>query len=117
MSAHCSVEVLAHARKEGADGFISKKAAPLDYELAITTLHRGEQFWPPPPQEPSFADVARERLTEKQFPVWEFMAQQFGTKEIAVRLFRNERTVQHCRDEINRKILEWELEQERKWSY
>jgi DNA-binding NarL/FixJ family response regulator len=111
MSADYWPEDLERARREGANGFISKRAGPLEWKAAIEKVHAGEFYWPEVAAGRSFDDVATEVLSPEEFKEYLLLRVGLRTKEIAAKLGKNEHTVRHCRDQISHKKQLWELEE------
>ncbi len=113
LTMHSSVEYVARAVREGADGYLLKDTAVQDLAAAIESVTAGRPYYSEPAQR-SLADSLRrpvadassrlERLTAREREVLEGVARGRTTKEIAAEFNISARTVETHRAAIMRKL-------------
>lgn len=103
LSMHSGEEYVFQAFSAGARGYVIKEAAPIELELAMRAVHRGEVFISPAlsgrlveqyldnaPTEPQ----AFERLSPRQREVLQLIAEGKSTKQIAALMHASVKTVE-----------------------
>lgn len=113
LTMHSSVEYVARAVREGADGYLLKDTAVQDLAAAIESVTAGRPYYSEPAQR-ALADSLRrpaadessrlERLTAREREVLEGVARGRTTKEIAAEFNISARTVETHRAAIMRKL-------------
>jgi DNA-binding NarL/FixJ family response regulator len=112
LTMHASVEYVARAVREGADGYLLKDTAVQDLSAAIESVVGGHPYYSEPAQR-ALADSVRqageessrlERLTAREREVLIGVAKGLTTKEIAAEFNISTRTVETHRAAIMRKL-------------
>jgi DNA-binding NarL/FixJ family response regulator len=109
LSMHTAEDYVLQAFSAGARGYVIKEAAPVELELAIRAVHRGEVFISPAlsgrvvelylDSAPS-GSQAIERLSPRQREVLQLIAEGRSTKQIAALLDSSIKTVEAHRAQI-----------------
>jgi len=114
LSMHSNEEYVLQALKSGAGGYLLKDAAPLELELAVRSVARGETYLSPAisktvvneylRKDGAVGQVARrsafEELTTRQREILQLIAEGHSTKEIASKLDLSIKTVDTHRTEL-----------------
>ena len=113
LSMHQNEEYVRQALRHGASAYILKDAAPLELELAIQAVMRGETYLSPAVSNGVVSDyVTRLRgdekpsgqLTPRQREVLQLVAEGYSTKEIARRLSLSVKTVDTHRTQLMKQL-------------
>jgi DNA-binding NarL/FixJ family response regulator len=113
LSMHQSEEYVRQALRHGAAGYLLKDAAPMELELAVRAVLRGETYLSPAVSKGVVSDYvqrlrADERpgnvLTQRQREVLQLVAEGQSTKEIARRLDLPVKTVDTHRTQLMRQL-------------
>lgn len=113
LSMHQNEEYVRQALRHGASAYILKDAAPLELELAIQAVMRGETYLSPAVSTGVVSDyVLRLRgdekqagqLTPRQREVLQLVAEGYSTKEIARRLDLSVKTVDTHRTQLMKQL-------------
>jgi DNA-binding NarL/FixJ family response regulator len=113
LSMHQSEEYVRQALKSGASAYLLKDAAPVELELAIRAVLRGETYLSPAVSRGVVSDyVQRLReapdagsgLTPRQTEVLQLIAEGLSTKDIARRLDLSVKTVETHRTQLMRQL-------------
>ncbi len=113
LSMHQSEEYVRQALRSGANGYLLKDAAPVELELAIHAVLRGETYLSPAVSRGVVSDyVQRLRddpkpgtgLTPRQTEVLQLIAEGLSTKEIARRLDLSVKTVETHRTQLMKQL-------------
>jgi DNA-binding NarL/FixJ family response regulator len=109
LSMHASEEYVVRALHAGAAGYLLKDSAPVELELAIRSVARGETYLSPPVSKQVIADYVRRvgsepdamgELTPRQREVLQLIAEGYTTREIAYALNISAKTVETHRAEL-----------------
>ena len=111
LTMHASVEYVARAVREGADGYLLKDSAVQDLVAAIQAVRAGRAYHSPEVQR-DLSDLVRGRathdplaeLTEREREVLKCVAEGLSTKETAARFEISARTVETHRANLMRKL-------------
>jgi DNA-binding NarL/FixJ family response regulator len=113
LSMHQSEEYVRQALRQGAAGYLLKDAAPMELELAVRAVLRGETYLSPAVSKGVVSDyVQRLRadekpgnvLTQRQREVLQLVAEGQSTKEIARRLDLSVKTVDTHRTQLMKQL-------------
>jgi DNA-binding NarL/FixJ family response regulator len=113
LSMHQSEEYVRQALKSGASAYLLKDAAPVELELSIRAVLRGETYLSPAVSRGVVSDyVQRLReapdagsgLTPRQTEVLQLIAEGLSTKDIARRLDLSVKTVETHRTQLMRQL-------------
>lgn len=113
LSMHQNEEYVRQALKSGASGYLLKDAAPVELELAIRSVLRGEVYLSPAVSKGVVSDyVQRLRaepatgtgLTPRQTEVLQLIAEGLSTKDIARRLDLSVKTVETHRSQLMKQL-------------
>lgn len=113
LSMHTTDDFVRRALKAGADGYIVKDSAPLELELAIASVMRGESYISPRisrhlvdgyVQGSSAGDSSLDALTARQREILQMIAEGRSTKEIAFTLGVNVKTVETHRSALMERL-------------
>jgi two-component system response regulator NreC len=116
LTMHESEELLLHALRAGASGYVVKKAAHTDLIEAIRAVHRGEAFlnasalrlvlqdYITRSDEGGRAVSSHENLTERQREVLVLVAQGYTNQEIADRLVLSVKTVEKHKSDVMQRL-------------
>ncbi len=109
LSMHQSEEYVRQALRNGAVGYLLKDAAPLEFELALKAVQRGETYLSPAVSRGVLSDYVQRlrgeaptgaQLTPRQREVLQLIAEGLSTKEIARRLDLSIKTVDTHRSQL-----------------
>ena len=109
LSMHQTEEYVRMALRHGAAGYLLKDAAPLELELALKALLRGETYLSPAVSKGVLSDYVKRlrddeptgtRLTPRQREVLQLVAEGLSSKEIARRLDLSIKTVDTHRGQV-----------------
>jgi DNA-binding NarL/FixJ family response regulator len=113
LSMHQNEEYVREALRHGAAGYLLKDAAPMELELAIKAVLRGDTYLSPAVSKGVLSDyVARLRsgepqstqLTPRQREVLQLIAEGLSTKDIARRLDLSVKTVDTHRSQLMKQL-------------
>jgi DNA-binding NarL/FixJ family response regulator len=113
LSMHATEEYVLQALRAGASGYLLKDSAPLELELALQAVARGETYLSPPISRQVVEDymqrVGGEHeplavLTARQREVLQLIAEGSSTKEIARRLKLSVKTVESHRQQLMQRL-------------
>jgi len=113
LSMHQSEEYVRCALRRGASAYLLKDAAPMELELAVNAVMRGETYLSPSVSKGVLADyVLRlradetpgEQLSPRQREVLQLIAEGLSTKEIARRLELSVKTIETHRSGLMRQL-------------
>ena len=113
LSMYANEEYVREAVKAGASGYLVKRAAATELELAITTVARGEKYFSPLVSATITKDRRGhitgdrswlERLTPRQREILQLIAERHSTKEIAVILNISIKTVETHRAQLMQRL-------------
>ncbi|MBM3359028.1 MAG: response regulator transcription factor [Betaproteobacteria bacterium] len=113
LSMHATEEYVLQALRAGASGYLLKDSAPLELELALQAVARGETYLSPPISRQVVEDymqrVGGEHeplavLTARQREVLQLIAEGSSTKEIARRLKLSVKTVESHRQQLMERL-------------
>jgi DNA-binding NarL/FixJ family response regulator len=113
LSMHQNDEYVRQALRGGAAGYLLKDAAPLELELAIDAVQRGETWLSPALTRGVLSDYVQRlrgeealpgQLTPRQREVLQLIAEGHGSKEIARRLELSVKTVETHRSQLMKQL-------------
>jgi DNA-binding NarL/FixJ family response regulator len=113
LSMHQTEEYVRMALRHGAAGYLLKDAAPLELELALKALLRGETYLSPAVSKGVLSDYVKRlrdeepmgtRLTPRQREVLQLVAEGLSSKEIARRLDLSIKTVDTHRGQVMKQL-------------
>jgi DNA-binding NarL/FixJ family response regulator len=113
LSMHQSEEYVRRALRHGAVAYLLKDSAPMELELAITAVLRGETYLSPAVSKGVLDDYVNrlreedepsEHLSPRQREVLQLIAEGMSTKEIARRLALSVKTVETHRTTLMRQL-------------
>lgn len=113
LSMHQNEEYVRQALRHGASGYLLKDAAPLELDLAIKAVLRGDNFLSSAVSKGVLTDyvqrlrnddVPGEQLTPRQREVLQLIAEGHSTKEVARRLDLSVKTVETHRSQLMRQL-------------
>jgi DNA-binding NarL/FixJ family response regulator len=113
LSMHQNEEYVRQALRHGAAGYLLKDAAPMELDLAIRAIRRGETFLSPSVAHGVVSDYAQrlrsdetpgDQLTPRQREVLKLIAEGRSTKEIARILDLSIKTVDTHRSQLMRQL-------------
>ncbi|MDR3370339.1 response regulator transcription factor [Rhodoferax sp.] len=113
LSMHQSEEYVRRALRHGAVAYLLKDSAPMELELAMTAVMRGETYLSPAVSKGVFDDYVHrlreddqpsEQLTPRQREVLQLIAEGLSTKDIARRLNLSVKTVETHRTTLMRQL-------------
>jgi DNA-binding NarL/FixJ family response regulator len=113
LSMHQNAEYVRQALRQGAAAYLLKDAAPLELELALAAVLRGETYLSPAVSKGVVSDYvqrlrsdepAEDALTPRQREVLQLIAEGHSTKEIARRLDLSVKTVETHRTQLMRQL-------------
>lgn len=113
LSMHQNDEYVRQALRQGAQGYLLKDAAPVELELAMQAVMRGETYLSSAVSGALVGDYLRrlrsdepvaETLTPRQREVLQLIAEGHSTKEIARRLGLSAKTVDTHRTQLMRQL-------------
>ena len=113
LSMHQNDEYVRQALRGGAAGYLLKDAAPLELELAIDAVQRGETWLSPALTRGVLSDYVQRlrgeealpgQLTPRQREVLQLIAEGHGSKEIARRLELSVKTVETHRSQVMKQL-------------
>ena len=104
---HTGEEYVLQALRAGASGYLLKGATPVELEMAVTAVARGETYLSPAMSKHVVEDYVRRSgaepapsLTPRQREVLQLVAEGRSTKEIAARLGLSVKTVETHRTQL-----------------
>jgi DNA-binding NarL/FixJ family response regulator len=109
VSVNAAVEYVLQALRMGAKGYLLKNAGPMQLELAVRAVARGETFLDSAvsqhvieaySQRTAAAGSSLDRLTPRQREVLQLVAEGFSSKEIATKLDLAKKTVETHRTQL-----------------
>jgi DNA-binding NarL/FixJ family response regulator len=113
LSMHQSEEYVRRALRHGAVAYLLKDSAPMELELAVTAVLRGETYLSPAVSKGVLADYVHrlreddqpgEQLSPRQREVLQLIAEGLSTKDIARRLDLSIKTVETHRTGLMRQL-------------
>lgn len=113
LSMHANEEYVHQAFRAGASGYLLKKSAVAELEVAIRAVQAGKRYLSPGlAQRVSLADMSPtqsaksplERLTPRQREILQLIAESRTTKEIAIELGLSAKTVEFHRAELMKRL-------------
>jgi len=113
LSMHQNEEYVRQALRHGAVAYLLKDAAPLELELALKAVLRGETYLSPAVSKGVVSDyvhrlrcdaVAADPLTPRQREVLQLIAEGQSTKEIARRLDLSVKTIETHRSQLMKQL-------------
>lgn len=113
LSMHQSEEYVRQALRQGASGYLLKDCAPLELDMAIQAVCRGETYLSPAVSRDALSDYAQrlrdepqpgDQLTPRQREVLQLVAEGLSTKEIARRLDLSVKTVDTHRSQLMKQL-------------
>jgi DNA-binding NarL/FixJ family response regulator len=113
LSMHQNEEYVRQALRHGASGYILKDAAPMELDLAIAAIRRGETYLSPAVTRGVLTDYVKRlrgdeppggQLTPRQREVLQHVAGGLSTKEIARRLDISVKTVETHRSQLMKQL-------------
>ncbi len=113
LSMHQGDEYVRHALRHGAVGYLLKDAAPMELEMAIRAVLRGETFLSSVVSKGVLTDyverlrsdaVTSTQLTPRQREVLQLIAEGHSTKEVARRLDLSVKTVETHRTQLMKQL-------------
>lgn len=113
LSMHQSEEYVRQALRQGASGYLLKDSAPLELDMAIKAVCRGETYLSPAVSKDVLSDYVQrlrdevqpgDQLTTRQREVLKLVAEGLSTKEIARRLDLSVKTVDTHRSALMRQL-------------
>jgi DNA-binding NarL/FixJ family response regulator len=113
LSMHQSEEYVRQALRSGASGYLLKDAAPLELEMALAAVMRGETYLSPAVSKGVVSDYVKRlrdednpgaQLTSRQREVLQLIAEGQSTKEIARRLDLSVKTVETHRTQLMKQL-------------
>ena len=113
LSMHQSEEYVRQALRQGASGYLLKDCAPLELDMAIKAVCRGQTYLSPAVSKDVLSDYVQrlrdevqpgDQLTPRQREVLKLVAEGLSTKEIARRLDLSVKTVDTHRSTLMRQL-------------
>lgn len=113
LSMHASEEYVLQALRAGASGYLVKDSAPLELELALQAVSRGETYLSPPIsrqvvesylQRVGQGEQPLSFLTGRQREILQFVAEGNSTKDIARKLDLSVKTVETHRAQLMERL-------------
>lgn len=114
LSMHANEEYIRQALRAGASGYLLKDAAPVELELALRAVARGETYLSPViskrvveeylAQAPAGADAPAQILTARQREILQLIAEGKTTKQIAALLGVSIKTVETHRADLMERL-------------
>ena len=113
LSMHQNEEYVRQALRHGAVGYLLKDAAPLELELAVKAVLRGDNFLSAAVSRGVLSDYVQrlrsddlpgEQLTPRQREVLQLIAEGHSTKDVARRLDLSVKTVETHRSQLMRQL-------------
>ena len=113
LSMHQNEEYVRQALRHGASGYMLKDAAPMELELALKAVMRGETYLSPAVSKGVVSDYVQRlrgdepqgaQLTPRQREVLQLVAEGHSTKEIARRLDLSVKTVDTHRTQLMKQL-------------
>jgi DNA-binding NarL/FixJ family response regulator len=113
LSMHQNAEYIRQALRQGAKAYLLKDSAPMELELALTAVLRGEIYLSPAASKGVVTDYVQrlrsdeetiDRLTPRQREVLQRIAQGQSTKEIARQLDVSVKTVETHRSQLMKQL-------------
>ena len=113
LSMHQSEEYVRQALRQGASGYLLKDCAPMELEMAIQAVLRGETYLSPAVSKDVLSDYVQrlredaqpgDQLTPRQREVLQLIAEGQSTKEIARRLDLSVKTVDTHRTQLMKQL-------------
>ncbi|MBC7917264.1 MAG: response regulator transcription factor [Rhodoferax sp.] len=113
LSMHQSEEYVRQALRQGASGYLLKDCAPLELDMAIKAVCRGETYLSPAVSKDVLSDYVQrlrdeaqpgDQLTPRQREVLKLVAEGLSTKEIARLLDLSVKTVDTHRSQLMRQL-------------
>jgi DNA-binding NarL/FixJ family response regulator len=113
LSMHQNEEYVRQALRHGASGYMLKDAAPMELELALKAVLRGETYLSPAVSKGVVSDYVQRlrgdepqgtQLTPRQREVLQLVAEGHSTKEIARRLDLSVKTVDTHRSQLMKQL-------------
>jgi DNA-binding NarL/FixJ family response regulator len=113
LSMHATEEYVLQALRAGASGYLLKDSAPLELELALRAVGRGETYLSPPISKQVVDDYMQRvggkheplaALTARQREILQLVAEGNSTKEIARRLRLSVKTVETHRAQLMERL-------------
>jgi DNA-binding NarL/FixJ family response regulator len=113
LSMHQNEEYVRQALRHGASGYMLKDAAPMELELALKAVLRGETYLSPAVSKGVVSDYVQRlrgdepqgaQLTPRQREVLQLVAEGHSTKEIARRLDLSVKTVDTHRTQLMKQL-------------
>lgn len=113
LSMHQTEEYVRQALRHGASGYLLKDAAPLELEMAIKAVRRGDTFLSSAVSKGVLSDYVKRlrtdelpgaQLTPRQREVLQLIAEGHSTKEVARRLDLSVKTVDTHRSQLMRQL-------------
>ncbi len=113
LSMHQNEEYVRQALRHGAVGYLLKDAAPLELELAVMAVLRGDNFLSAAVSRGVLSDYVQrlrsddlpgEQLTPRQREVLQLIAEGHSTKDVARRLDLSVKTVETHRSQLMRQL-------------
>ena len=113
LSMHQADEYVRQALRHGASGYLLKDAAPLELEIAIKAVLRGETFLSSAVSKGVLSDyvgrlrsdaVTSTQLTPRQREVLQLIAEGYSTKEVARRIELSVKTVETHRTQLMKQL-------------
>jgi DNA-binding NarL/FixJ family response regulator len=112
LSMHANEEYVQQAFRAGAAGYLLKKSAVAELEMAIRAVQSGKNYLSPalaqrvavPPASGELAKSPLERLTSRQREILQLIAESRTTKEIAAELGVSAKTVEFHRAELMKRL-------------
>jgi len=113
LSMHANEEYVRQAFKSGASGYLLKKSAVAELEVALRAVHEGHTYLSPAlaraitPQQlsrPGETPTPQEKLTPRQREILQLIAESRTTKEIAQQLELSAKTVEFHRVRLMQRL-------------
>lgn len=113
LSMHATEEYVLQAMRAGASGYLLKDAAPMELELALAAVARGETYLSPPISLQEIENYAKrvgavshpmDLLTRRQREILQLIAEGSNTRDIAERLNISVKTVETHRAQLMERL-------------
>ena len=114
LTMHDTKEYVSRMISTGVHGYVLKDSSPSELITAIETVHRGDTYFSPKVSQTVMNDFVKStrtkgkkggaELSRRESEVLTLIAEGFGNKEIAAKLFVSVRTVETHRERIIRKL-------------
>ena len=114
LTMHDTKEYVSRMISTGVQGYVLKDSSPSELIAAIETVQRGETYFSPKVSQTVLNDLVKStrtkgkkggaELSRRESEVLTLIAEGFGNKEIAAKLFVSVRTVETHRERIIRKL-------------